>query len=226
MTTVSLFGQPKKRPPATVARQPLACGYVLAGGASVRFGQDKALVMLGGKPQLARTLDALAASGVRQTIVIGEKARYGKFGARCVKDRWPGEGPLGGIVTALRRSGPDKYGYRWNLIVSCDMPFLTSEWLAYLCRRAAASDAEVVVPQSVQGLEPLCACWKTEALLTLHPAFQEGVRKVTEAMKRLRVEVLDERDWKRFDSAGRLFWNMNTPQDYEDARKALAEERQ
>jgi len=40
---------------------------------------------------------------------------------------------------------------------------------------------------------------------------------VTEAMKRLRVEVLDESHWKRFDTAGQLFWNMNTPQDYETA---------
>jgi hypothetical protein len=43
------------------------------------------------------------------------------------------------------------------------------------------------------------------------------VRKVTEAMKRLRMEILDETHWKRFDSAGRLFWNMNTPQDYQEA---------
>ena len=36
-------------------------------------------------------------------------------------------------------------------------------------------------------------------------------RKVTEAMKRLPMEVLDEPAWKRFDSDNRLFWNMNTP---------------
>ena len=54
-------------------------------------------------------------------------------------------------------------------------------------------------------------------------AFNEGVRKVTEGMKRLRVEVLDEQAWKRFDTDGRLFWNMNTPADYEEARKVLEE---
>jgi len=38
------------------------------------------------------------------------------------------------------------------------------------------------------------------------------------------MEVLDEQDWKRFDSSGRLFWNMNTFADYEEARRAIAME--
>jgi hypothetical protein len=44
---------------------------------------------------------------------------------------------------------------------------------------------------------------------------------VTQGISLLRAEVLDERDWKRFDSAGRLFWNMNTAADYEDARRIV-----
>jgi molybdopterin-guanine dinucleotide biosynthesis protein A len=56
-------------------------------------------------------------------------------------------------------------------------------------------------------------------------AFEDGVRKVTEGMKRLEMEVLDEADWKRFDSAGRLFWNMNTQADYEEARQILEAEK-
>jgi hypothetical protein len=43
------------------------------------------------------------------------------------------------------------------------------------------------------------------------------MRRVTDAMKQLRMEILDQTHWKRFDSAGRLFWNMNTPQDYQAA---------
>jgi molybdopterin-guanine dinucleotide biosynthesis protein A len=97
------------------------------------------------------------------------------------------------------------------------MPFLTSDWLAYMIERAKTSNAEVVAPRSEHGLEPLCACWRTDAVEKLQGAFDEGIRKVTEAMKRLRMEVLDEAHWKRFDTAGRLFWNMNTQQDYEEA---------
>jgi hypothetical protein len=44
---------------------------------------------------------------------------------------------------------------------------------------------------------------------------------VTDGVALLRSEVLDQRDWKRFDSAGRLLWNMNTAADYEQARRMV-----
>jgi len=201
-----------------------AVGYVLAGGASSRFGKDKALADLGGKAVLERTLEFLRESGVHEAIVVGPKAKYGTFGARCVKDRWPGEGPLGGIITALDKTLLNKYGYRWSLILSCDMPFLTSEWLRFLIARALQSAAEVVIPKSTRGWEPLCACWRASTLETIVPLFKAGTRKVTEALNALDVEVLDEKDWKRFDSDGRLFWNMNTMADYEEVRRMLASE--
>ena len=106
------------------------------------------------------------------------------------------------------------------------MPFLTRDWLTYLVRACACERShDVVVPESRYGLEPLCACWRTEASATLQQAFERGTRKVTEAMKQLRVEILDETHWKRFDSAERLFWNMNTPADYEEAIGMLEAER-
>ena len=189
--------------------------YVLAGGASSRFGSDKALAKIGERTVLARVCQLIegAAGEVR---VVSSAGRYPDLQGKLVSDRWPGEGPLGGIITGLlatRESG----GPPWNLVVSCDMPFLTREWFGYMIGRALESEAEVVVPQSAHGLEPLCACWRTSGLGELQQALNEGVRKVTEAMKRLRMEVLDEAHWKRFDNAGRLFWNMNTHQDYEAA---------
>ena len=191
-------------------------GYVLAGGASRRFGADKALAQLGGKTMLRR-MSELVATVTGSVQIVASSERYAEYAEAMVEDRWPDEGPLGGIITALRATQDSGRGEEWNLMVSCDMPFLTREWLEYLIASAAATDAEVVVPRSTYGLEPLCACWRTSAATKLQDAFDESVRKVTEAMKRLRMEILDETHWKRFDSAGRLFWNMNTPQDYQAA---------
>jgi molybdopterin-guanine dinucleotide biosynthesis protein A len=105
------------------------------------------------------------------------------------------------------------------------MPFLTHDWLEFLCQRAERSAAQVVVAESANGLEPLCACWNTASTPGVQAAFSSGVRKVTEAMKRLPMEVLDAPVWKRFDTDNRLFWNMNTPADYEEA-KGILEARQ
>jgi len=191
-------------------------GYVLAGGASSRFGSDKSLARLGGETVLSR-MCTLIEDVTGRVSVVAAMNRYPELRTAIVPDHWPGEGPLGGIITALLDETDVDASPQWNMIVSCDMPFLTGEWLSYLAQRALASDADVVVARSEHGLEPLCACWRTAAVGKLQGAFDEGMRKVADAMKRLRMEVLDETHWKRFDSAGRLFWNMNTPQDYEEA---------
>jgi molybdopterin-guanine dinucleotide biosynthesis protein A len=196
----------------------------LAGGGSSRFGRDKALAEIDGKPMLLH-MRGLLANVTGSVNVVATPGKYSNLGVSAITDRWPGEGPLGGIITALRATEKNRNGAEWNLLVGCDMPFLTGEWLAYLVERSLASPAEVVVPQSANGLEPLCACWRRSGAETLQRAFDNGVRKVTEAMRQLPMEIIDESDWKRFDSAGRLFWNMNTAADYDEAKKILKAER-
>lgn len=196
-------------------------GFVQAGGGSRRFGTDKALAVLGGQTMLARTAGVVwsACGNVRIVAAPGKYADDAP--AEIIEDRWPGQGPLGGILTALAETCRNADRRAWNLVVGCDMPFLTSEWLQYLCDRAVTSEAEVVFPESQFGWEPLCACWSTKALPALQGAFEGGVRKMTEAMKRIRSEVLDESVWKRFDTGGRLFWNMNTLADFAEAHRII-----
>lgn len=198
-------------------------GYVMAGGGSTRFGRDKALATLAGKTALARMCDAVRDS-VGSATIVAPPGRYSNLGVHVIDDLWPGAGPLGGIVTALLASTKASSLLQWNLMVSCDMPFLSSKWLKFMALHALNSDAQVVVPRSESGPEPLCACWKTEASVTLKAAFERGVRKVTDGISLLRSEVLDETHWKRFDNHGRLFWNMNTQTDYEEARRILEAE--
>ena len=199
-------------------------GYVLAGGGSTRFGRDKALVEIGAQPMLLRMHKLL--DGVAEEVgVIAAPEKYASLGLKCIADLWPGEGPLGGIVTALLHTEETDPKSAWNLVLSCDMPFLTPDWLEFLATRATKSAAQVILPFSAGGPEPLCACWRTDAARTLRAAFESGIRKVTDGVALLRSEVLDEADWKRFDSAERLFWNMNTAADFEEVRRIWEAER-
>jgi molybdopterin-guanine dinucleotide biosynthesis protein A len=199
----------------------IVLGFVQAGGGSTRFGRDKALVELAGKTMLRRTAELLK-SVCDEVTIVASTGKYADSPWLVLQDRWPGQGPLGGILTALSATQKNVQSQSWALILSCDMPFLTRDFLAYLCERAASSRAHVVVPQqSASGLEPLCACWNAQAAAGVQAAFDSGVRKVAEAMKRLPMEVLDESAWKRFDTENRLFWNMNTAADYEQARRIL-----
>jgi molybdopterin-guanine dinucleotide biosynthesis protein A len=197
-------------------------GYVLSGGASSRFGRDKALVRFGENPLLVE-IARLVQTTTSQVAIVAGADKYAEFAAslKIVGDRWPGEGPLGGIITALQHTAAEDPAVKWNLVLSCDMPFLTAEWLQFLVDRARASakEVQVILPHSAHGPEPLCACYRTSAAGPLKNAFDRGVRKVTEALRRVRTEVLDDSVWKRFDSAGRLFRNMNTPADFEEAKR-------
>jgi molybdenum cofactor guanylyltransferase len=196
--------------------------YVLAGGASSRFGRDKALVRFGARPLLLDIV-RLAQTCATDVVVVASDRKYSNLGAdlKAIEDQWPGEGPLGGVITALQHTAATNTSAEWNLILSCDMPFLTAEWLHFLVDHARESDKEiqVILPHSAHGPEPLCACYRTSAAHPLKNVFDRGVRKVTQALKEVRTEVLDESVWKRFDSAGRLFWNMNTPADFEEAQR-------
>jgi molybdopterin-guanine dinucleotide biosynthesis protein A len=193
----------------------------MAGGGSTRFGEDKARAMLHGQPMLTRMCNLLSAV-TEPTHIVAPLGRYEFAAVPVIEDRWPGEGPLGGIITALKNTQQREPFTSWNLIISCDMPFLTPEWLKYLRDFAQASNAKAIVPLSQRGREPLCACWHTSTEPQLQVAFEGGMRRVNDALKLLNAEVLDESHWKRFDSAGTLFWNMNTPDDYQEAQRILA----
>jgi molybdopterin-guanine dinucleotide biosynthesis protein A len=195
-----------------VKRWDQVAAFVLAGGASTRMGRDKALLGLGGEPMVVRAV-RLAEPHVTSVAVVAPADRYAEVGLPVLLDRWPGAGPLGGIATALSATRSD-----WNLIVGCDLPYLTSEWLAWFIPCAMKSPAQAVVPESRRGLEPLAALYHRACAAALTAAVERGVRRVTEALAEILVERVRAAEWERIDPSGRLFENMNTPEDYEEAR--------
>ena len=127
-----------------------------------------------------------------------------------------GAGPLGGIATALRAATAP-----WSLIVATDLPYLTREWLEYLIARALASSGDAVLPMNTRGAEPLCAMYHQRAEPAIRKALERGTRKVTDGLLDVRVETIAPDEWKGFDSEGLLFKNMNSPEDYEEAKARL-----
>jgi len=192
-------------------------GFVLAGGSSTRMGRDKALLELGGVPMAARLADLLLPLA-EQVSLIGPPQQFVEIPIRVLADDEPGLGPLGGIATALHHSRQ-----AWAMVLGCDLPFLSRAWLAYLKQRAAASRADALLPHNEAGqAEPLCAMYRARAHSAIQGALGRGVRKVTDGLAGLNVEIIPPTEWKEFDSGGLLFKNMNTPEDYEQARAVFA----
>jgi molybdopterin-guanine dinucleotide biosynthesis protein A len=199
----------------TAAKFQNVSAFILAGGSSSRMGSDKALLELNGELLIlraARLLDPLVAC----VTVIGDPARYAALGLAVVPDDVPGLGALGGIATALRISR-----LPWNLVVACDLPYLTAAWLEFLISRALASRADALLPAGERGPEPLCAVYHARCAPVISAALERGVRKVTDGLAGLVIETLPQQEWNAFDSDGCLFKNMNSPADFAEARARL-----
>ncbi len=186
--------------------------YILIGGKSSRMGRAKALLSFAGMPLVVRVA-RLAEAVADAPVLVGRPEKYADLGFRTIADERRNLGPLGGILTALRETGRE-----WNLILGCDLPFLTREWLEFLVARATDSSADAVIPVSERGYEPLCAMYRKRAAESIGAAVDRGVRKITDGLAGLALACIEPVEWKPFDPRGTLFKNINTPADYEQAR--------
>ncbi len=199
---------------------PNVAAFILAGGASSRMGRNKGLLKIAGEPLILRTARVLEPL-VSRVTVIGPAGLYRKVGLRAVPDKIPGirkvaayQGPLAGIVTALAFTPSP-----WNLILACDLPYLTAEWIELLLSRAVQSNAKAFVPRTPEGLEPLAAVYRREAYAPLAEAFRKGVRKMTDALAMIPVETIALQDFTVAGQNSLTLKNMNTPEDFKAAEE-------
>jgi molybdopterin-guanine dinucleotide biosynthesis protein A len=148
---------------------------ILVGGDSSRMGSDKALYEVDGSTMAQRVADAATAAGASELLVIGgTAARAKKLTGTWKKDLYPGDGPLGGVITALKASSHDSV-----VVLSCDMPFITDAVITSLIRGLA--DAQATVGRT-DRLNWLCAAWsKQECLKTLESVWKRNERAVHRA---------------------------------------------
>ena len=206
---------------ARMRRYPEVSTFILAGGASIRMGTEKALLEFGSEPLIkhtARVLEPL----VGDVVVVGRPELYSALGLRAIPDKFVGQAcgsepvraSLVGIFTALTSTASD-----WNFILACDLPYLTREWVDWLLTRAVASRCQIVMPRTSRGLEPLAAVYRRECATAILAALKSGIRKVTDALAGFEIEFVEEMDWREFDPEHRVLKNMNKPEDYREAQR-------
>ena len=148
---------------------------VLIGGDSSRMGSDKATYEVDGIAMANRVADAATEAGASQVLLIGSTQTKAKaLRGDWKKDSFPGEGPLGGVITALKHADHDAV-----VVLSCDMPFITSSVIHSLV--LALDDAQATVGRT-DRLNWLCAAWsKSECLTTLQSVWKRNERAVHRA---------------------------------------------
>jgi molybdopterin-guanine dinucleotide biosynthesis protein A len=193
-------------------------GGILAGGFSRRLGQDKAALLLGGKPLARWVAEALAPVAPECWLITNHPRDHLALGLPLVTDLYPFQGPAGGLLTALFYARTP-----WVLAAAVDNPFLTPELVAALTARMARTSQPAVVCQSPRGLEPFPGLYHVRLLLQLTSFLKNDLRP-TRFLSVCRPEIIPPEVVLRLDPADRSFFNLNTPADLVQAEAWLARE--
>jgi molybdopterin-guanine dinucleotide biosynthesis protein A len=186
---------------------------VLAGGQGRRIGAEKHLLEIGGRSlmEIAVARVSVVSDDVIVVASPTDSASTQIGGARVISDVVPGKGPLSGLHAGLRVAKFDR-----ALLVACDMPFLSESLLHHLVE--TATDADAVVPQIADDLEPLLAVYSRACLPVVEGLLSRESASMRDLLEDVRVHLVPEEEVRRFDREGCSWFNINTPDDADRAR--------
>jgi molybdopterin-guanine dinucleotide biosynthesis protein A len=188
---------------------------IQAGGRSSRMGENKALKKFKGAPLIQRVIDRVRPIADEIIILSGQPDLFEFLGIPIYPDRVQGFGVLGGIYTALSIS---KLSY--VAPVGCDMPFISAALLAAEIAELESGNADVVIPESSNGLEPLHAVYRRETcLVPVENAISSGDLRIVSWFDQVKVRIFTIAEIQKIDPSPNIFMNVNTPEDFQRAER-------
>jgi molybdenum cofactor guanylyltransferase len=188
-------------------------GFILTGGASSRMGTDKALLELGRRSFVERIYSALESISTR-ICFVGRRENFTALPALpTVPDIHVEWGALGGLHAAVAACRA-----KWAAIVACDLPFVTGELFVRLTSLRENFDA--IVPVQADGrLQPLCALYRAAVCRErAEELIAEGERRPRVLLERVRTRLVAFDELSDLGQAAQFFMNINTPQEFADAK--------
>lgn len=210
-------------------------GFIQAGGRSSRMKQDKAWLEVDGAPMIERVIAAASPAAGRLGIIVNaanpQIERYERLAESCdagvIFDFHEHLGPLGGIHTALAHCGAGESA----LILACDLPFITTELLSFLCEIHQGPIPHSPLPTPPDVTVPLDQSDRPQPLAAIYDQSLEATVGQMLAANELRVDLLYSRvstrrisfaEFANLRDAERFFINVNTPEEYRAALSRIS----
>lgn len=186
---------------------------IQAGGQSSRMGQDKALLPFFEEPLIQRVLDRVRPIADEILVTTNQPDSYQFLDVPLYTDLVPRRGALGGLFTALRAAS-----HPLVAVLACDMPFVNATLLTAERVILQTTLSDVVIPQTIEGLEPFHAIYRKEVCL---PAVQSAMKnnhwRVDAWFDQVKLYCLTSSMIEQYDPEMLSFFNINTPEDLKEA---------
>ncbi len=184
-----------------------------AGGESRRMGENKALKRFAGQMLIERMVNRLRPLAQELLITTNQPDLFDFIELALVPDLVLGKGALGGLYTAIASAHQPLVG-----VVACDMPFINAGLLAAERDLLVSQGADVVIPRSPTGLEPLHAIYRKETCLPpVRAALESGALRVVGWFPAVKVVEMPPDEIAKYDPDFRSFINVNTPEEFRQA---------
>lgn len=187
---------------------------VLAGGLASRMYGSKSGALLAGVPLIGHAVEAVRQAGLEPFVVTRGDRPSPLAGVEAVIEPDGPRHPLAGVVAAIRHANG-----RDVVVLACDMPLLSSGFIAWL----AGLSAGAAVPVSGGVPQPLAARYGPANLAAVETLLERQMpaRAVVDA---LQPRLIEDDELRAFGDPDRMFFNVNSPGDLRRAEMLLAAE--
>ncbi len=196
-------------------------GVILAGGLNSRFcGTNKAFLEIGGKKIFDHIYELFSSLFENIILVTNDPLRYLEWDLNIVTDLYPDRSSLNGIYSGLFHTTTP-----YAFFTACDAPFLKRQIVETIVDRIE-KDIDVVIPETSEGLEPLCAVYSNQCLKHIEKHLLTKNFQIKQWFKKVRVKTVEETVLRDKDPELWSFININTTSDLAIAKAKFQTERQ
>lgn len=183
-------------------------GVILAGGQNKRFGgQNKAFLRIGGERIVDRLLSVYARLFDQIVLVTNDPAAYMDIDALIVTDHYSVRSSLNGLHAGLFAAT-----HEHAFFAACDTPFIKGELVQFVLD-AIERKADIVIPSTSDGYEPMFAVYKKTCLPVMVSQLERNRLKIQGLFRKVRVKMVGEADLRGVDPKLISFFNINAPED-------------
>ena len=189
-------------------------GVVLAGGKSLRFGEDKSQVKLNNKSLIDHILSEILTEFKELLIVSNNSIKFNKSEKiSIIGDFKNNLGPLGGVLTAMKWIKDNNKDYHWISTFPTDTPFFKNQILKDFHDQINLKNGKLFFIKSNNTRHNIFGLWSIDLADKLEKDLENGDRKVEDWANKVGVNIIDMQ-FEKNDP----FFNINTKEDLEKAK--------